>query len=44
MSTMASDMVWLLTQRKAGSLIETLIREYAANLIQAGCNDERLGG
>lgn len=44
MSTMANDMVWLLTQRKAGSLIELLIREYAANLIAAGIDDERLGG
>ena len=43
MSTMASDMVWLLTQRKAGSLIELLIREYAASLIQAGCEDDRGG-
>lgn len=44
MSTMASDMVWLLSQRKAGSLIELLIHEYANNLIQAGCSDERMGG
>jgi hypothetical protein len=43
MSTMASDMVWLLSQRKAGSLIEVLIREYAMSLIGAGCSDERSG-
>ena len=44
MSQMSSDFVWMLTQRNAGSLIELLIREYAANLIGAGVADERLGG
>lgn len=44
MSQMASDMVWLLAQRKAGSLIEALIREYANNLIQFGCSDMKEGG
>lgn len=43
MSTMANDMVWLLTQRKAGSLIELLIREYANNLLQFGCDSKDSG-
>ena len=43
MSTMAEDFVWLLGQRKAGSLIEVLIREYASSLIGAGVADERGG-
>ena len=40
-SQMASDMVWLRTQR--GSLVELLIREYANSLIQFGCEPKGSG-
>lgn len=41
MSQMASDMIWMRTQH--GSLIELLIREYANNLIQFGCEPRGSG-
>ena len=42
-SQMASDMIWMLQQRKAGSLIEVLIREYANNILQYGCEPKTDG-